>query len=577
MMFSLKWKTSERQFTVKEERDVKIPMNDGVELSADVFRPASQGKFPAILGYHPYVPGPQTAPIRPSGFSSIAFRNAAMEKGNGFLEAGDPSFFVRRGYVHVVASIRGTGKSLGNYPFLGPQEPQDGYEVIEWIARQPWCDGNVGMFGISYFARIQQFIASLNPPHLKCIFAPWASTDLYRDSLYHGGILAQNWALAWTKALSINSYESECLSEWGEARYRQAIEEALQDEDLRANPELVRCLEQPEKGLNALVVDILINPLDGPFWEKRKVDYKPISVPAYIGADWGIYGLHLQGAFRSWENLTSPKKMVIGPPAYLDRPLYQLQYESLRWFDYWLKGMETGIMDEPPVRLFVSATRQWENREDWPLPETKWTPFYLHENGLLWEREHFPNEGCSSIHDSSWGREFIEFSSAPIVEETEVMGPVTLNIYASTSDKEVLWFVSLREVDPEGQERILTRGWLRGSHRAVDPDRCKAYKPFHTHGKSEPLIPGEIYEFNIPLVPTGNLFRAGSRIKLKIACSDDPAPSHSLEALAGGHIRRQSPSRVTVFHNADYPSNLLLPITKGNIMGTFFSGGRPYL
>lgn len=576
-MFSLKWKTSERQFEVKEERDVKIPMKDGVELNADIFRPDSQGKFPVILGYHPYVPRPQTAPIRPSGFSSIAFRNASMEKGNGFLEAGDPSFFVRRGYVHVVASIRGTGKSGGKYPFLGPQEWQDGYEVIEWIARQPWCDGNVGMFGISYFARIQQFIASLNPPHLKCIFAPWASTDLYRDSLYQGGILAQNWALAWTKALNIKSYESECLSEWGEAKYMQAIEEALQSEDLRANPELVRCLENPEKGLNALVVDILINPLDGPFWEKRKVNYKPIEVPAYIGADWGIYGLHLQGAFRSWENLKSPKKMIIGPPAYLDRPLYQLQYESLRWFDYWLKGMETGIMDEPSVRLFVSATRQWKNREEWPLPETKWTPFYLHENGLLWEREHFPNEGCSSIHDSSWGRESIEFCSSPIVEETEVIGPISLNMYASTSDNEVLWFVSLREVDSAGQERILTRGWLRGSHRTVDPDRSKAYEPFHPHVKSEPLTPGAVYEFNIPLVPTGNLFRAGSRIKLKIACTDDAEPSHSLEALAGGHIRRQSPSRVTIFHNADYPSNLLLPITRGNIIGTYFSGGRPYL
>lgn len=576
-MFSLKWKTSERQFDVKEERDARIPMKDGVELNADIFRPDSQGKFPAILGYHPYVPRPQTAPIRPSQFSSIAFRNPSMEKGNGFLEAGDPSFFVRRGYVHVVASIRGTGQSGGNYPFLGPQEWQDGFEVIEWVARQSWCDGNVGMFGISYFARIQQFIASLNPPHLKCIFAPWASTDLYRDSLYHGGILAQNWALAWTKALNIKSYESECLAEWGEAKYLQAIEEALKSEDLRANPELVRCLENPDKGLNALVVDILINPVDGPFWEKRKVNYKPIIIPAYVGADWGIYGLHLQGAFRSWENLKSPKKMIIGPPAYLDRPLYQLQYESLRWFDHWLKGMETGIMEEPSVRLFVPATRQWKEREEWPLPETKWTPFYLHENGLLWEREHFPNEGCSSFHDSPWGRESIEFCSSPIVEETEVMGPITLNIYASTSDTEVLWFVSLREVDPEGQERILTRGWLRGSHRAVDADRSKVYEPFHPHDKSEPLRPGTVYEFNIPLVPTGNLFRAGSRIKLKIACTDDAEPSHSLEALAGGHIRRQSPSRITIFHNAEYPSNLLLPITRGNVMGTYFSGGRPYL
>lgn len=576
-MFTLEWKTSERQYNVKVERDVKIPMSDGVKLNADIFRPDSQKKFPAILGYHPYVDRPQTAPIRPSAFASITARHAGMERGNGFLEAGDPSFFVRRGYVHVVANIRGTGRSEGDYPFLGPQESEDGYEVIEWIAAQPWCDGNVGMFGISYFARIQQFIAALNPPHLKCIFAPWASTDLYRDSLYHGGILAENWAISWTKALNINSYTSECALELGESQYRQAINQALEDETIRSNPELVRCLKQPEKGLNALVVDILTNPLDGTFWDKRRVKYESISVPAYIGADWGIYGLHLKGAFRSWENLNGPKKMIIGPPAYLDRPLYQLQYESLRWFDYWLKGVETDIMHEPPIRLFMTSTRKWKDTEEWPLTGTKWTPFYLHEGGLLWEREHFPNEGCSSFQDSPWGRESLEFCSSPLVEETELIGPILLNLYASTTDSEVLWFISLREVDPGGHERVLTRGWLRGSHREIDPNRSKPYEPFHPHARSEPLTPSEIYEFDIPLVPTGNLFRAGSRIKLKIACTDDHDLPHSLEVLASGHIRRQSPSRVTVFHDEEHPSYLLLPITEGNIMGTYFSGGKPYL
>ena len=576
-MFSKTWRTSERRFGVRVERDVNIPMSDGVELNSEVFRPDSPGTFPAILGYHPFEPSPQTAPIMPRSFATIAGRHAGVEKGNGPLEAGDPFFFARRGYAHVVASIRGTGKSGGKYPFLAPPEPQDGSEVIEWIASRPWCDGNVGMFGVSYFAWIQLFVAALNPPHLKCLFAPWAATDQYRDSIYHGGILGYNWVLSLVRTMNIHSYESECLREWGDAKRREIIAHALHDADLKAYPELVRCLQHPDEGLNALVVDMLLNPVDGPFWERRRVNYETINVPAYVGADWAMYGLHLPGAFRSWENLKSPKKMIIGPPAYLDRPLYQLQYESLRWFDYWLKGMETGIMAEPPIRLFQTSGRRWRNAEEWPLPETKWTPFYLHENGLLWEREHFPGEGSSSFSDSPWGRGCLEFCTPRLVEDTELLGPAVLNLYASTSDDEVLWFVSLRELDQSGHERVLTRGWLRGTHRAVDPRRSKPWEPFHPHTKPERLVPGEICEFSIPIVPVGELIRAGHRIKLRISCSDDVQPAHSFEAIAGGHVRRQSPSRITVFHNADHPSNLLLPITMGNIIGTYIEGGSPYL
>ncbi len=549
-MFGKRWKTSERKYGVVVERHVKIPMSDGVRLNADIFRPDAPGKFPAILGFHPYDLTAQTAPIWPRSLAITAGGSALLgsqEKGNGPLEAGDPNFFARRGYVHVVANIRGTGESEGRYPYLAPPEARDGCDVIEWIARQPWCDGNVGMFGVSYFARIQHFVAALRPPHLRCIFAPWASTDQYRDAFYHGGILAHNWAVSWTRSFSHCRYESECRREWGEARFSEALQRALRDPDLREIPGVVAALRNPDDGLNPFVLDIVLNPFDGPFWERRAVSYEGIQIPAYIGADWGIYGLHLPGAFRSWENLKGPKKMIIGPQAYLDRPVYQLQYESLRWFDQWLKGVDTGIMDESPIRLFVMGTHQWKNSTEWPLPETRWTPFYLHENGFLWEREHFPNEGDTSFGDSPWGRGRLEFCTPKLVEDTEVIGPAILNLYASTTDDEILWFVSLREVNPEGKERVLTKGWLRGSHRKVDTKRSKFWEPFHPHEKPEPLTPGEIYEFNIAIVPTGNLFRAGSRIKLTISCCDEDKPAHALEALGMGHIRRQSPSRVTVY------------------------------
>jgi hypothetical protein len=352
----------------------------------------------------------------------------------------------------------------------------------------------------------------------------------------------------------------------------------LQDPDIVAVPPLLEALQNPAQGGNPFIVDALLNPLDGPFWEERRPKHEAIRVPAYIGSCWGNYGLHLPGAFRTWENLkvNVPKKMLIGPPMYLERPVYQLHYESLRWFDYWLKEMDTGIMDEPPVRLFVMGTNQWKEADDWPLPETKWMPFYLHEDRLLSEHEFWPNEGPDSFEDSLYHRGYLEYLSPPMVEDTEVIGPIVLNLYASTTDDEVFWLISLREVDQQGKEKILTRGWLRGTHREVDPERSKPWAPFHPHTKSEPLTPGTIYEFNIPIVPTGNLFKAGSRIKLKISCSDD-APTNTFELIAGGNIQRQSASRITIYHDADHPSHLLLPITKGNVIGTYITGGKPYV
>jgi uncharacterized protein len=577
-MFGKTWKTSERKYRVRFERDVRIPMKDGIEISADLFRPDSPERFPAIFGFHPYRQEAQTiAPIKPDSMAIVTFTKPGVERSTGYIESGDPNFYVRRGYVHIVANVRGTGRSGGRYPFLGAQEAQDGAEVIQWIAQQPWCDGNVGMFGVSYFGWIQLFIAALNPPGLKCIFAPWAATDLYRDSIYRGGIFHHHFWRGWiTEAIDNAKVESQSLKTLGENRFNKAIADMLEDKDVTSVPDLLYILRNPDAGVNPLLADILINRYDGPFWKERSVHYDPIKVPAYIGACWGNYGLHLAGAFRSWEKLKVPKKMLIGPPAYLDRPLYQLQYESLRWFDHWLKGKDTGLMDEPPIKLFVMGTNQWKKAVEWPLPETKWTPFYLHENGLLFEHEFWPNEGSSSFADSPWGRGYLEFSSPGLVEDTEIIGPMVLNLYASTTDTEIFWMISLREIDAQGNERVLTRGWLRGTHREVDPQKSKPWEPFHPHTRSEPLIPGKIYEFNVPIVPTGILFKHGSKIKLRIRCSDDE-PRNALESQAGGNLRRQSPSRITIYHNEDYPSHLLLPITEGNVLETFISEGKPYL
>lgn len=575
-MFTTSWQTSAREHEVAYER-TRIAMSDGVSLAAEIWRPASSGAFPAILGYHPYEPVAQTAPITPSAIAAVGHFAPGQESGNGWIEAGDPTFYARRGYAYALVNIRGTGDSEGVYRYLSEQEALDGHSVIEWIADQEWCDQNVGMFGVSYFARIQYFVAATQPPHLRCIFAPWASPDQYRDVFYHGGILNKDWPLYWGRSSLRNTrYESETLSSLPDDELERRLDALRADPDISQDPELAAVLQDPHRPQHRFVAEVLLNSQYTDFWKRRTVDFEKINVPVYLGSDWANYGLHLPGAFRAWSALQHvPRRMVVGPTPYLDRPLYQLQYESLRWFDRWLKGADVGLDEQPPISLFVMDTGRWKTATDWPLPETRWTPFYLHENGRLWEREHFPNEGSSSFSDSPWGREYLEFSTAALVEETEVIGPMVLRLYAATTSDEILWFVSIREVSPGGQERILTRGWLRGTQRALDDAISTPWLPHHPHERRRPITPHAVERYDISVVPTANLFAPGSRLKVKIACVDDPG-TNSLEAIASGHIRRRVPSRITVFHNAELPSELLVPVTSGNLLGTYLSGGGPY-
>jgi putative CocE/NonD family hydrolase len=271
-MFGPKWKASHRKYGVLVERDVKIPISDGVKLSCDVFRPESKERFPAILGFHCYHQSGQTGPMKPVAISAAQWRHPGQERTNASLESGDPNFFVRRGYVHVVCNARGTGRSEGKWHFHGQREIQDIYEVIEWMAAQAWCDGKVTMFGVSYFAIVQFFVAALNPPPLKCLFAPWGMTDSYRDLDYRGGILTYGFPVGWSAtSLIYGNCRPENLSkkELGEEGYQNAIAKMLQDDDIKAVPELVAILRNPEVGPNSYIVELILHPLYDKFWEER--------------------------------------------------------------------------------------------------------------------------------------------------------------------------------------------------------------------------------------------------------------------------------------------------------------------
>ncbi len=567
-MFSTDWSLSPREYEVVVERGVVIPVGDGIELLADVYRPASDNRFPVLFAASPYLREAQAAPMMPVGFTYP----------RAWLESGDPNFFVRRGYVMVIATIRGARGSTGYFSNIEPSREtvQDIYDAIEWLSRQDWSDGNVGMLGVSYFSVLAKRVATLKPPALKAIFAMYGLSDGYRDFYYHGGIFAHTFFEYWHRRQNpFLNMRNQLRLDMGDEAYDAAIKKALADPEIRANPWLVWCLEHPEEQHAAPVNELTVQPLDSPYYRDRAVDFSAgPEVPGYFGADWGLYGVHLAGDIRAYEHWKGPRRLTIGPPIYLDRPLYQYAFEALRWFDHWLKGNDTGMLDEPPVQLFIEGTGNWKASESWPVPGTRWTPFYLHEKGLLSEHEHWPDEGSSTFEDGAFHRGEVRFWTPRFVETTELCGPVALKLFGATTADEVLWFVTLLHRDAAGNERTVTRGWLRGSQRELDVERSKPWRPYHTHSKREPLEPRKIYEFDIEINPVGIEIRPGESLGVRIKCADNEEAQNIIEHTAMGHLARIETSRVTIHHSADHPSQILLPVTRGNIIGTFISGGH---
>jgi predicted acyl esterase len=562
-MFGTKWATSPRRFAVTVQRDVQIPMPDGTVLVGDIFRPETSDAVPVIAGFHPYNNEFQAQPMIPTGFSVQ----------RGWLESGDPYFFARRGYAHAVFNVRGTGKSTGFFQAMGPAEAEDVANAVEWLASRPWCTGQVGLFGISYFAWLNIQTAMLAPPSLKAIFAPFGATDFYRDFLYHGGIFSWRFLAHWKDKLDGLRYQSWYRARHGDQAYAAAIRDALGDEEIAGVPAIVACLSNPQ-GANAFVTDIVLSRTDSEWFAERRVDYQRTEIPGYFGACWGLHGLHLPAAFRSFGSWQASKKLVVGPPLYLDRPFYQMHGEALRWFDHWLKGNDTGFLDEAPIRLFVPGTGEWVAASDWPLPHARWTEFYLHNHGLLSEHDSFAWDRETSFADSPFGHGEAVFRTPPLVETTEIIGPMVLRLFASTTDTEALFFVTVFTESADGNTDELSRGWLRASQSAVDAARSVPWQPYHSHDRRAPVQPGQARCYEIPIVPAACRLRPGQRLRVRIRAADaDEVPSDMVRGTAIGHVARQSAAVITIHHDEAHPSVLMVPVTAGNVLGTFISGG----
>ena len=569
-----------------EERDLTVKMRDGTRIALDVYRPAGAGKFPTLYAcslHNKDIQGPDVADVLPP-------QPAHAPLWFGPIEAGDTRRVVANGYVHVVAQARGTGKSEGHYG----QEDSDHYDVIDWITKQPWSDGKVGMIGISGYAGEQWRAAAQGHPALKAIF-PYDACSAYggmfgfRDFV-PGGVLH-----AFPYLLDVFSTVHESRDRPGElpAEQERLWRAAMSNPDFKQYINLYNILTQ--KGQRTFVMyHMLTNPWEPEGTVARSEEaFRKIKIPFYTGS--GAYAytykLHWLGAQHYFENVEQPKKLLFTGPAHLERPFHQLHDEIIRWYDHWLKDKNTGLMDEPPVRYWLMGANEWRTAGNWPLPETQWTKFYLSN----WERltteapRPAAEVGASAREPDVFTQmpltkttriERLRYMTDPLPHDLTVVGPISLTLHAAIDQDDTNWIIVLKDVGPDvsvrtardGErdvpadlpERELTRGWLKASYRALDRKRSKPGAPFHvmTRDAIAPVAPGEVVEYQIAILATANQFKAGHRICLEITSMDAPNGTGAMTGVEYIPYHVGSSKTVThkVYRDADRPSHLLLPV-----------------
>jgi len=544
--------TPEHRMTVT--KDVYVTMRDGVRIALKIYRPEGEGRFPALFVASPYQYDTDDLPALPLFL---------------WRETGPIEWYVQRGYAYVRMDVRGSGKSEGMFGYLDRTEQQDCCEVIEWIANQLWSDGKVGGYGQSYYAMIQWLFAAWNPPHLTCIGPYDGFIDPYRGSAYNGGIFAPFFP-NWYAGVRANNM-------------------------LRgSNAPTGRAMEPDMAYLG------LVHATYDDWWKERSAYERigEIDVPVFSIGHWGKIGLHLRGNILGYEMLTSPKKLLVTGARntmeahHLFDTIEFHEQEMLPFYDHFLKGMDNGFMDGPPVRLFVRGDDAYRAEPAWPLPSATYVPYYLRggssgsltslNDGVLSPEPPGAGEGSVTYAypNDEWTvgvvarskdgmdpiRRVLTFTTPPLEAEVEVTGPIVLELYASSDQTDTDFIVRLADQSPQGeQERTagtqpasvnVTKGWLKASHREKDEARSTAHRPFHTHANPQPLAPGEVYKFEIEVHPASYVFKAGHRIRLEVVNGDSTFTDGNFSHLYLWYKQGSD----TIHHDAAYPSRILLPV-----------------
>ncbi len=556
-----------------------IKMRDGVKLAVDIVRPAVDGKaveepLPCVWTHHRY----HRAVLREGKIYSIVDRNSDLQ------------LLVKHGYVVAAADVRGGGASYGRYiKTFSEEETRDAYEITEWLAAQPWCDGNIGMYGGSYLGITQFMTASQAPPHLKAIFPRVAAFDLFM-LVREGGI-----------------YREGFINLWGDLTRQldTEIPAAPVDED----PEgvmLKEAMAQHEDNWDVIPEARKIKFRDDPVWDAEYASTTPSThieainesgIPVYFWGGW--LDIYARDSFQWFVNLKTPKKLTVGawPHGYWKEAISEergrlVKIEQLRWFDYWLKGIDNGIMEEPPINYAVLHNPEkwsWHQASEWPLPESEARSYYFSKgksgsiesvnDGILSAESPAEEEGYDSYkvdYTATTGdatrwhngagvdmnypdmtendRKGLTFTSFPLDEDVTVVGHPVVTLYITSDAPDGDFYAYLEEVDGQGFSHYISEGMLRASSRAVAPPPYDNLElPYHpiTTIATQNISSDEPAELVFDLHPVSNVFDRGHRIRLTLTCAD----KGNTELY-----EMQLTPTIKLYRNIKYPSQVKLPI-----------------
>jgi putative CocE/NonD family hydrolase len=576
-----------RSYRVIKEVNVPARTRDGLTLFADVYRPDAPGKFPVILMRTPYNKSdPILGPMGRERLASL-------------------------GYILVVQDCRARFMSEGDWYHPMVHEAVDGYDAVEWAARLPWSDGNVGMAGQSALGMTQYLTAPTRPPHLRTMFAVSSPSDWHECWVYRGaGVLDFRWLIAYCLIMTPDQ-----LARKGTQHLLETIRNyypdpgnmnvgPLKDEHYCHLP-IYDWVERLKDSV-PYMRDYLDHPEYDAYWEHIDVKRKAheISVPIFHVTSW--YDGFLPGSLNLFANIResgmtpearSGQRLLVGPWNHIlywnptssagdvdfgPEAMIRINDMEQQWFDYWLKGIDTGIKDQRPIQIFVMGDNVWREEDEWPLARTKWTPYYIHSqggantlngNGTLSRvppqaertdsfvydpNDPVPTKGGSMLGLISTGpydqqevearQDVLVYTSEPLVEDLEITGPLIVKLFAASTATDTDFTAKLLDVRPNGYAQNLQDGIIRARYRL-------------TGEHSTPIAPGEVYEYTINLWAISQVIKAGHRIRLEISSSNFPL--YDRNPNTGGPLFKEKDLKTatqTIFHDAAHLSHVVLPI-----------------